>query len=185
MSEFAKKSNSENTNVTHEALKDLCTNNAVYFKEDNTENGQRLYTAFLAVNDNIEKIWVISARLKAIVSDYDFDENTPANGYRSFLGVIDSAVQYGIQLNRTVCLKRESVLFRKAFFTKEVESCAHLFASLSTCLSIAEIIKDNCPSGELFPNEKMSNEEQLTLLGHMGKVDQYCFYGRCLGFQVR
>lgn len=118
MSEFRDTTDMENSDITHEALKDLCTNNALYFKDDNTENGQRLYTAFLAINDNIDKIWPIVLRLKTIVSNYDFDENTPANGYRSFLSIIYSAVIFGIQLNKKVCLKRESVLFRKSFFTK-------------------------------------------------------------------
>lgn len=67
---------------------------------------------------------------------------------------------------------------------REVESCAHLFASLGTCMNIVEDIKDICTNDELFPNEHMTIEEQLTLLGHIDKIDQYCFYGRCLGFQV-
>lgn len=119
MSEYVNKGKTEeNQEITHEALKDLCTNNALYFKDDNTENGQRLYTAFLAINDNIENIWPIILRIRSVASDYDFDENTPANGYRSFLKIFYSAVNYGIQLNKNVCLKRDSVLFRKAFFTK-------------------------------------------------------------------
>ncbi|KAK9686035.1 Hormone-sensitive lipase (HSL) N-terminus [Popillia japonica] len=183
MSELVNGNSKDDLEITHQTLADLCTNNALHFKEDNSENGQRLYTAFLAINDNINKIWPIVLRLRTVVNNYDFDENTPANGYRSFLRIIDSAVQLGIELNKKVCLKRDSVLFRKTLFTKEVESCAHLFASLGTCLSITEIIIENCPDGDLFPSEKMSVDEQLALLGHIDKIDQYCFYGRCLGFQ--
>lgn len=51
-------------------------------------------------------------------------------------------------------------------------------------MNIVEDIKDICTNDELFPNEHMTIEEQLTLLGHIDKIDQYCFYGRCLGFQV-
>jgi len=35
--------------------------------------------------------------------------------------------------------------------------------------------------GQLFPDEQHSPEE---LLKHAETINMYCFYGRCLGFQV-
>lgn len=107
------------TNVEqHEVLKDLCENNAKYFSKDNSENGQRLYISFLAIKDNIDAVWPTVIEIGEVAKRFDFDENTPGNGYRSFIKVMQSAINHGIQLNKKVCLKRDSVLFRKAILTK-------------------------------------------------------------------
>lgn len=104
----------------HEILKQLCNENAQSFSSDNTENGQRLYLAFLSIRDNIDDIWPAVLRLRSVMAEYDFDENTPANGYRSFQNVVDSAILHGIKLNREIKLKNGSVLFRKSTFAKYV-----------------------------------------------------------------
>lgn len=101
-----------------EQLKKLCSTNAEYFAKDNSENGQRLYISFLAIKDNIEQIWPTLANIRRVAADYDFDENTPGNGYRSFVSVVDSAISHAIELNKKTLLRRDSVLFRKTTVTK-------------------------------------------------------------------
>ncbi|XP_022912727.2 hormone-sensitive lipase [Onthophagus taurus] len=169
--------------ITRDSLVELCKNNASYFVNDTTENGQRLYTSFLAIVDNIDEICPIVLNLKSVVSKYDFDEKTPANGYRSFLQLIDFAITYGIQLNKKICVKRDSVLFRKAYFTKEAEACAQLFASLLSCLNLLNIIREHSEETSLFTLEHLNSDQETSLLYNIDKVNQYCFYGRCLGFQ--
>lgn len=104
--------------LIHEELKEQCAINAGYFAKDNSENGQRLYLSFLAIIDNIDSIWPKVLSIRKVAPDYDFDEKTPGNGYRSFLSVVDSAFAYGIELNKKVSLRRDSVLFCKTIVTK-------------------------------------------------------------------
>lgn len=69
---------------------------------------------------------------------------------------------------------------------KEIEACSQLLASLYTCLQhlktmyswSTEVMSDGKLS--LFPLEQYSIQE---LLNNAEDINQYCFYGRCLGFQ--
>jgi hormone-sensitive lipase len=61
-----------------------------------------------------------------------------------------------------------------------VESCAHLIASLDTCFKHLETLLSWSNSGSLFPDEEHSPQE---LLSNYEDINQYCFYGRCMGFQ--
>lgn len=166
--------------LLNDILRDLCANNAEYFAGDITENGQRLYLSFLSIKGKIDDLQPLIEDLEQIVADYDFDENTPGNGYRSFLSVVQSAKEYAVQINKKVCLKRDSVLFRKTNITKEVESCAQIFASLETCLTILRTITQYSPKSELFATEHANPKE---LIAQTEEINQYCFYGRSLGFQ--
>lgn len=99
-------------------LKKLCTNNAEYFERDSSENGQRLYISFLAMNDSVDLLWPKIANIEQRISEFDFDEETPGNGYRSYLHVVNLAIDLAVDLNRKVLLRRDSVLFRKTTLTK-------------------------------------------------------------------
>lgn len=105
-------------NINFDTLKELCQNNANYFLNDNSENGQKLYCCFLLMKESVDKLLPIITELQVIVPKYDFDEKTPGNGCRSFLITINYAILHGIQVNKRVCLKRDSVLFRKSTITK-------------------------------------------------------------------
>lgn len=64
---------------------------------------------------------------------------------------------------------------------REVESCGQLLASLGTCLHHLQTLLSWATPGELFPSEPHSPKE---LFSQADMINQYCFYGRCLGFQV-
>ncbi|KAG5869222.1 hypothetical protein JTB14_017442 [Gonioctena quinquepunctata] len=161
-------------------LKDLCTNNADFFSKDSTENGQRLYISFLAIIDTVNEMWPKMLDIEKEVSYYDYDENTPGNGYRSFLLVADLAIELAIHWNEIVLKKRDSVLFRKSVVTKDVESCSHLIVSLNGCLEHIKTMLLWSEKGNLFIQEDFSLEE---LILKFGQINQHCFYGRNLGFQ--
>nr|XP_037873125.1 hormone-sensitive lipase isoform X2 [Bombyx mori] len=168
------------TFAMYEALKDSCQNNATFFKPDDTENGQRLYQGFMTLSDHIETVWPLVDHVRKVAPQYDFDTKSPGNGYRSFVSVVDSCVLYSLKLSRQVSTGREALLFRKSHFVKEIESCGQLLASLGTCLHHLQTLLGWAPPGELFPTEHHTPEE---LFSQADTINQYCFYGRCLGFQ--
>ena len=68
---------------------------------------------------------------------------------------------------------------------REIEACSQLLASLSTCLHHLKTLYEwsqEWPDGKknLFSSDDHSPQE---LLSKAENVNQYCFYGRCLGFQ--
>lgn len=108
----------ESPKVTHDALINLCENNAAYFANDDSEFGRRLHKAFTEIIEHINNIAPMYCDINSIVKHYDFDEDTPGNGFRSFLIVVDASVSYGLQLSHKVCLKRDKLIFRKGNITK-------------------------------------------------------------------
>ncbi|XP_048483269.1 hormone-sensitive lipase isoform X2 [Plutella xylostella] len=168
------------TFAMYEALKDSCQNNATYFQPDDTENGQRLYQGFMTLIDHIDTVWPLVDHVRKVAPLYDLDAVSPGNGYRSFVSVVDSCVLHGLKLSRQVCTGRDTLLFRKGYFVREVESCGQLLASLGTCLHHLHTLLTWAPPGELFPSENHTPEE---LFATADTINQYCFYGRCLGFQ--
>lgn len=54
------------------------------------------------------------------MSKYDFDEQTPGNGYRSFVVVVDASLEHAVQLCRHISLSRDSFIFRKGFYMRLV-----------------------------------------------------------------
>ncbi|KAL0878940.1 hypothetical protein ABMA27_003933 [Loxostege sticticalis] len=168
------------TFAMYEALKDSCQNNATFFQPDDSENGQRLYQGFMTLIDHIDTVWPLVDHVRRVAPLYDLDEKSPGNGYRSFVSVVDSCILHGLKLSRQVCTSRDALLFRKGYFVKEIESCGQLLASLGTCLHHLHTLLSWAPPGDLFPTEPHSPEE---LFSQADTINQYCFYGRCLGFQ--
>lgn len=168
------------TDSSIEVLKELCANNAEYFSKDNTENGQRMYISFLAMIDAADNIKPKVKHIQNQVSAFDFDEKTPGNGYRSFLYIVDLALQLAVRSCEKVTEKRASMLFRKNTITKDVESCSHLLTSIDGCVTQLGTLLTWSNSGDLFVNEDCPLPE---LIQKYGEINQHCFYGRNLGFQ--
>lgn len=160
-------------------LIELCKNNIKYFEDDETESGLRMHGAFVGLIDHIETVKPLVKEVHGFVHEYDFDENTPGNGFRSFLYVVECCIKTTLKLSRYVMENRGSILFRKNVYVKEVESYNHLLASLCTCLKHCHTLREWSTPGELFPDSHSVEE----LLGKAATINQFCFYGRCLGFQ--
>ncbi|XP_055550069.1 hormone-sensitive lipase [Wyeomyia smithii] len=162
-----------------DTLIELCRNNIKYFEEDETESGLRIHGAFVGLIDHIETAKPLVTEVQGFVHEYDLDPASPGNGFRSFLYVMNSCVKTTLKLARYVMENRGTILFRKAVYVKEVEAYNHLMASLCTCLKHCHTLRKWSKPGELFP-EAHSVEE---LLSKAETINQFCFYGRCLGFQ--
>lgn len=162
-----------------DTLIELCKNNIKYFEDDETESGLRIHGAFVGLIDHIETAKPLVREVQDFVHEYDFDEDTPGNGFRSFLYVVDCCVKTTLKLARYVMENRGTMLFRKAVYVKEVEAYNHLMASLCTCLKHCHTLRRWTTPGELFPDSRSVEE----LLGKAETINQFCFYGRCLGFQ--
>ncbi|XP_063230131.1 hormone-sensitive lipase isoform X2 [Bacillus rossius redtenbacheri] len=166
----------------YQLLKELCLNNAEFFRRDDSEGGQRLHAGFLAVGDHVGLVAPLVHRLRRVAPSFDFNSSTPGNGYRSFNSVVDMCVVHGVKLCRQICDGRDSFLFRKSHYAKEVEACGHLLASLGSCLQLLQTMLSWGRPGELFSPEA-ENHTAEELLRHTEAINMYCFYGRCLGFQ--
>ncbi|KAI4483684.1 hypothetical protein M0804_007944 [Polistes exclamans] len=167
------------------ALRELCHANKDYFSTHQDENGSRIRASLLAILDHLEKMQPLYKEISKIAPMFDFDEQTPGNGYRSFLVLVDRGIMHSGTVCRQMYCQKDSFLFRKSYYMREVEACSQLLASLYTCLQFLKTLfswSDQTKDGKLslFSSNEHSPQE---LLNQTEIVNQYCFYGRCLGFQ--
>lgn len=66
----------------------------------------------------VEKIDPIIQNIEEFAGNYDLDETTPGNGYRSFLLIIQSATQQTEKICKFVKANRGKFFFRKSFYKK-------------------------------------------------------------------
>jgi len=158
-----------------------CQDHAAFFARDHTEFGQRLHAAHIAWQDFIVLANRLVLQIEAFAHEYDFDEQTPGNGYRSFIYVTNACITHGVGICQQLTATRSAMFFRKKFYMKEVEACSQLLSSLCTCMQYLLILRQwSASTGDLFACGNHT-AEQLFELGDT--INQYCFYGRCLGFQ--
>lgn len=77
------------------------------------------------LNDNLSDFKVnllnCSEKIKTIENfahEYDFDYDTPSNGYRSFVDIFLSATKKSFNLFQRLLKSREKILFRADFYTE-------------------------------------------------------------------
>lgn len=100
------------------ALRELCRSNAEYFSTDHSETSFRLNGALLAMLDHLEQIRPLYREIWKIAPLFDLDSQTPGNGYRSFLSVVDKCVLHSVCVCRQLCCHRDSILFRKTYYMR-------------------------------------------------------------------
>ncbi|KAH8270790.1 hypothetical protein KR018_003898 [Drosophila ironensis] len=168
--------------TAYRTLYSACQDHAAFFAKDHTEHGQRLHAAHIAWQDFIVVANRLVLQIEAFAHEYDFDESTPGNGYRSFCSVTNACIEHGNGICRQLLATRSTLFFRRKFYMKEVEACSQLLSSLCTCLQYLLILRQWSANtgGDLFACGNHT-AEQLFELGDT--INQYCFYGRCLGFQ--
>lgn len=167
------------------ALREICQACKDYFLTHQDENGSRIKAGLLAILDHLEQIQPLYKEISRIAPLFDFDEQTRGNGYRSFLVLVDKCVMHSGLVCRQMYCQKDSFLFRKSHYMREIEACAQLLASLCTCLQHLNTLyswSDRMNDGKLslFASNDHSPQE---LLNRAENINQYCFYGRCLGFQ--
>lgn len=104
--------------VVWEALKSIICNNIDYYAKDESTNGLKLHAAFLGIIDQLEEARPLLDTIQLFCKDFDYDENTPGNGYRSFIKVFDAAINHTSKIVKHVTENRASLLFRKNNYTK-------------------------------------------------------------------
>lgn len=102
----------------YNALADICRNNIAYYECDDSESGQRFLLAFRGIIDHLLVAREYVQRIVAFVHEYDFDEHTPANGYRSFVSAVLACISHSVKVAKYIAQNRCYLLFRKNMYMK-------------------------------------------------------------------
>lgn len=103
-----------------ETLTTLCHENGEAFRLDDGESGQRLSAAFFAITDHIATLIPLVDQVRDVSPKYDFDADTPFNGYRSFISIVETFVIHAVKLTREVGTSKNNIFFRKSVYMKYV-----------------------------------------------------------------
>ncbi|XP_014205490.1 hormone-sensitive lipase isoform X1 [Copidosoma floridanum] len=166
-------------------LREHCSALSDHFDSHQDEGSIRIKGALTLIHDSLDDMRPVYGELYRIAPLFDLDENTPGNGYRSHLIMVDKAVLHSGGVCRDMLNQKDSVLFRKTHHVKEIEACSQLLAALSTTLQYVKSLfksQEQMEDGQynLFPSE---GHDPHKILRQTEAINQYSFYGRCLGFQ--
>ena len=101
-----------------DTLLELCNNNIEYFRNDESESGLRIHGAFVGLCDHIRVAKPLTEEVDSFAAEYDLDEATPGNGFRSFVYVVHSCIKRTVRLAKDIISSRTTILFRKSTYVK-------------------------------------------------------------------
>lgn len=104
----------------YDVLYELCKDNIEFFAKDETMTGAKIHAAFLTLSLHIEIAKKRVETIQTFAHEYDYDEHTKGNGYRSFVVVVGCCIKHAIKICRVIVDGRSSLLFRKSVYFKEV-----------------------------------------------------------------
>lgn len=100
-------------------LVDTCQGNIQYFEcNNNTVMGKRFLDAFRLIIQRIEIIRQYVTEFHVFMHEYDFDEVTPANGYRGIVNVTHGYIKHTTKMSQYISENRGNLLFRKLKYAK-------------------------------------------------------------------
>ncbi|XP_076864108.1 lipase, hormone-sensitive a [Brachyhypopomus gauderio] len=116
----------------------------------------------------------------AVYHHFDFDAETPGNGYRTLVKVVHSCILHIIQKGRYIATNCGGVFFRVEHNAGEMETYCKALCQLRALLYLARRLLGENGHGELYSQDRSLSERFVREYASMHKA---CFYGRCLGFQ--
>lgn len=102
----------------YDQLMKVCENNREYFNKGKGQLEAQMSENFRRIQEFLKQLELLIKELESFAGEYDFDESTPGNGYRSFIFIFDAAVKYVERVSTCVVEKRGKLLFRKSSYAK-------------------------------------------------------------------
>ncbi|XP_051811850.1 lipase, hormone-sensitive a isoform X2 [Acanthochromis polyacanthus] len=141
----------------------------------------RLLTCIRQIQEHGRALEPVVGCFTAVYHHYDFDEQTPGNGYRTLVKVLLSCLFHIIQKARYVACNFNSAFFRAEHNAAEMEAYSSALCQLRALLHLAQRLINDNDCGQLYSlkDEDLSRR----FVQEYSSMHKACFYGRCLGFQ--
>lgn len=95
------------------SLRELCSTNLEHFNSFQDEASLRIKGALTLVLDTLDNLRPLYNEIIKIAPFFDYDEFTPANGYRSVLILVDKGILFTGSVCNELKNQKDAVLFRK------------------------------------------------------------------------
>lgn len=112
-----RKSDEEKYLIIDDLIK-MSMSNVEFYSDDQSSMGLKLNGIFTKLIEKLEKSVPVIKEIESFAGLYDFDENTPGNGYRSFVFIFDAAVKHTEKIAVYITENRGSLMFRKSVYMK-------------------------------------------------------------------
>ncbi|XP_031151630.1 lipase, hormone-sensitive a [Sander lucioperca] len=171
--------------VVFAALKKVCEDNiAVLGGPSDLPYGavaKRLVTCMRQIQEHCRALEPVVASFTAVFHHYDFDAQTPGNGYRTLVKVLLSCLLHIIHKGRYIASNYNGAFFRADHNVSEMEAYCNALRQLRALLHLAQRLINDNDHGELYclQDQELSNR----FVQEYSSMHKACFYGRCLGFQ--
>ncbi|KAF6205243.1 hypothetical protein GE061_019411 [Apolygus lucorum] len=159
-----------------------CSQNVEFFSKDSSEYGKKFVESFRNLEEYLPTIQDLVYEVQNTVADYDY-ENVKGNGLRSLVRIAEVVVARTKSIAVEIAESRNSFFFRKESYYKKIHAYTQAVQSTLTLFEYAKHLTSWSEPGKLIPTP---TKEHLvaSLMRQVGKpINQYCFYGRCLGIQ--
>lgn len=197
--------------VVFATLERVCQDNiSVLFETPDLPYGsvaQRLVTCVRQIQEHSRVLEPVVASFTAVYHHYDFDEQTPGNGYRTLVKVsfnptygtcagklfqiksvfivcqvLLSCLLHIIHKGRYIASNYTGAFFRADHNVCEMEAYCSALCQLRALLHLAQRLINDSDYGQLYATQ----DEELNhrFVQEYSSMHKACFYGRCLGFQV-
>lgn len=142
---------------------------------------RRLVTSMRKIQDHGRALEPVISGITAVYHHYDLDSDTPGNGYRTLVKVLQSCLLHIIHNGRYIASNCHRAFFRADHNASEMEAYGSVLCQLRALLYIAQgMLHDNSP-GQLYGEQ--DGELSRRLVREYASMHKACFYGRCLDFQ--
>lgn len=160
------------------------TENANYFLKKNSESGRLLCNGFQHLASQCQEVTPLLENIKRNAPRYDFDAETPGNGFRSFIIILEVLFRRCSSLCDIVKRERSLVLFKLSqnTYIQDLKTWNELFAALKKILEHLNTLiewNDKDEVNFLFPSSSHPSQE---LLEKAKTIELYSFYGRHAAF---
>ncbi|CAL8298968.1 unnamed protein product [Lota lota] len=142
---------------------------------------QRLVTTIVQIQEHGRALLPVVAGFAAVYHHYDFDAETPANGYRTLVKVLQSCLLHIIHKGRYVATNCHGAFFRAEHNACELEAYCSALCQLRALLYLAQRLLHDNGHGQLISTQDGAVSRRF--VREYSSMHKACFYGRCLGFQ--
>lgn len=104
----------------YDAVRNAASDNLVFFKNDESETGQKMSEYLGTILDSVESLVSLVENVEEKSHLYDFSEEVKGNGYTSWLKNADIVVNRTLRILEEVTSRRNTYFFRKYHYLKLV-----------------------------------------------------------------
>ncbi|XP_051992583.1 lipase, hormone-sensitive a isoform X2 [Xyrauchen texanus] len=145
------------------------------------DNTNRLLGVMRLIQEHGRAVEPLVTGFTAVYHHFDFDAQTPGNGYRTLVKVVHSCVNYIIQKALYIASNYSGAFFRMEHNVAEMEAYCSALCQLRALLYLAQVLLNDNGRGQLYSQEDGGLSERF--VQEYISMHKACFYGRCLGFQ--